>query len=219
MNNETREFINRHLCKANYKDYSSFVDANLKEKYPIEICEVNGKTIYPFRDLKGKCTGYINEDGDVEGYINTLFGLSNICYSNILIGSELILTKNFKDTLFLLNNEFNAAGIVFDNISNEQYDILTRLIGLQTIIILLNPSIKNKILTFKAIKKLYPLFNLRVCKLNTSIENYSKEELDDIISNSQTVMRKHYLNADRYISQLKCEVQEIGIEPPNFKEI
>lgn len=219
MNNETREFINRYLCKLNYKDYSSFVDANLKEKYPVEICEVNGKTIYPFRDLKGKCTGYINEDGDVEGYINTLFGLSNICYSNILIGSELILTKNFKDTLFLLNNEFHAAGIVFDNISNEQYDILTRLIGLQTIIILLNPSIKNKILTFKAIKKLYPLFNLRVCKLNKSIENYSKEELDDIISNSQTVMRKHYLNADRYISQLKCEVQEIGIEPPNFKEI
>lgn len=218
MNNETREFINRHLCKANYKDYSSFVDANLKEKYPIEICEVNGKTIYPFRDLKGKCTGYINEDGDVEGYINTLFGLSNICYSNILIGSELILTKNFKDTLFLLNNEFHAAGIVFDNISNEQYDILTRLIGLQTIIILLNPSIKNKILTFKAIKKLYPLFNLRVCKLNTSIENYSKEELDDIISNSQTVMRKHYLNADRYISQLEYELIDIGVNIPKFED-
>ena len=218
MNNETREFINRYLCKLNYKDYSSFVDANLKEKYPVEICEVNGKTIYPFRDLKGKCTGYINEDGDVEGYINTLFGLSNICYSNILIGSELILTKNFKDTLFLLNNEFHAAGIVFDNISNEQYDILTRLIGLQTIIILLNPSIKNKILTFKAIKKLYPLFNLRVCKLNTSIENYSKEELDDIISNSQTVMRKHYLNADRYISQLEYELIDIGVKIPKFED-
>lgn len=218
MNNETREFIDRHLRKVNYKDYSGFVDANSKKKYPIEICQVNGKTIYPFRDLKGKCTGYINEDGNVEGHLNTLFGLSNICFSNVLIGSGLILTRDFKDTLFMLKNEFLAAGIIFDNISNEQYDVLTRLVGLQTIIILLNPSTRNKILTFELIKKLYPLFNLRVCKLEKDIENYSRKEVEDVVSNSQVVLREHYMDAERY-TQLKFEVPEVGVEPPNFKDI
>ena len=46
MNNETREFINRHLCKANYKDYSNFVRCKFERKIPIEICEVNGKKFF-----------------------------------------------------------------------------------------------------------------------------------------------------------------------------
>lgn len=218
MNKETREFICKNTSNIRYKDYTKIVDANIKSLLPIEICTIDGQDVYPFRDLEERSAGYINEEGKIEGNLNTLFGLSNISFLGSLRGNNLIITKTFRDTLFLLKNNFDAAGVIDNDLSDEQYNILSRLAGFDTITILLNPSLENKILIFKLIKRLYPLFNIKVCRLSKNIQGYSEEELKNLIDNSQEVTREHFLNVEKYIETIEYRIQELKIEIPNFEE-
>lgn len=218
MDNETKEFINKQLNRVQYEDYTEYINKHIKKSYPMEICKIEEKTVYPLRDYRYRCAGYICEDGEIKGDLNTLFGLYNESSIMNLEETSLIITKEFYDTIFLLKKSFRSAGTLNSNLTNEQYNQLSRAGGLETIIILLNPGIENRILTYKLIKRLYPLFNLRVCKLEKAIKKYNKEELEEKIINSLEVQQQHFLNVDKYLNFLE-EYKWQKVKVPNFEEL
>lgn len=204
MNRIMQELIER-ANKPKDIDYRALIEENTIQRHPYEISKVEGQICYPIRniDIEDTCNAYVLEDGKIIGNLNTLYGLNGLCFTDILGGDNIILTKDFSDVLFLKDKGFPAVGLLDECITSRQYEELLRVIGLKKIYILFNPNIENRILTFKIIKKLYPLFEIRVCTINKEIVDSNKEEIKGFIEISKSVSKEHFKNVDKYIKKLE----------------
>src|SRR5699024_6934426 len=141
--------INQRANTPKDIDYSDSIERGFIQTSSYEISRIKGQVCYPIRniDLEETCNAYILENGNVIGNLNSLYGLNELCFTDILGGEHIVLTKDFEDVIYLKDNKFAAVGLVNEGITSRQYEELLRVIGLKLIYIILDPNIDNRILT------------------------------------------------------------------------